>query len=156
MNIGEASQASGVSAKMIRYYESIGLINAPVRTASNYRVYAEPDVHALKFVRRARDLGFTLDETARLLDLWRDRRRRSATVKAIALDHVTELERKVIEMQEMIRTLRHLAHNCHGDERPDCPILDDLTGNCAASNPPAPQHGVRKSRPSLPRRRQII
>jgi MerR family copper efflux transcriptional regulator len=133
MNIGAASQASGVSAKMIRYYESIGILPSPVRTGSNYRVYGDSDVHALRFIRRARDLGFSLEETGRLLDLWRDRRRRSSSVKSIALEHVAALEHKVSEMQAMIRTLRHLSHNCHGDDRPDCPILDDLTGSALAA-----------------------
>jgi Cu(I)-responsive transcriptional regulator len=128
MNIGDASKASGASAKMIRYYESIGLLKKPLRTEANYRVYQDADVHTLRFVRRARNLGFSLEETGRLLDLWRDRSRRSAKVKSIALDHIEDLERKVAEMQAMIRTLRHLTHHCHGGDRPDCPILDDLSG----------------------------
>ena len=128
MNIGAASRTSGISAKMIRYYESIGLLPSPVRTESNYRVYSDNDIHTLRFIRRARDLGFSLEETGRLLDLWRDRGRQSASVKAIAMEHVADLERRVAEMQGMIRTLRHLSHNCHGDHRPDCPLLENLTG----------------------------
>jgi Cu(I)-responsive transcriptional regulator len=133
MNIGTAARTSGISAKMIRYYESIGLLPAPVRTEANYRVYSDNDIHTLRFIRRARDLGFSLEETGRLLDLWRDRGRQSASVKAIAMEHVADLERRVAEMQAMIGTLRHLSRNCHGDDRPDCPILEDLTGSATAA-----------------------
>ena len=128
MNIGEASSASGVSAKMIRYYESIGLIRAPLRTGSNYRVYGEDEVHILRFIKRARTLGFSVDETATLLGLWQDKSRASAEVKEIATSHVAELETKISELQGMVKTLKHLAHCCGGDDRPDCPILDDLAG----------------------------
>lgn len=126
MNIGNASGASGVTAKMIRYYESIGLIAAPSRTESGYRVYDQDDIHTLRFIKRARNLGFTIEETGELLALWRDKSRASADVKKFALKHVRELEAKISELQAMARTLRHLAHSCHGDERPECPILDDL------------------------------
>lgn len=126
MNIGEAAIASGVSAKMIRYYESIALIKAPARAASGYRVYGEDDVHTLRFVKRARSLGFSIEETGGLLALWRDSGRASADVKALAMQHVRDLERKAAELQSMAKTLRHLAAHCHGDSRPDCPILDDL------------------------------
>lgn len=126
MNIGEASARSGVSAKMIRYYESIGLITPPARTAAQYRVYADDDVHTLRFVRRARDLGFSLEETRELLALWRDRSRASADVKALAMAHIRDLEAKAAELQAMADTLRHLAAHCHGDHRPDCPILSDF------------------------------
>jgi Cu(I)-responsive transcriptional regulator len=126
MNIGEASVASGVSAKMIRYYESIRLIEAPVRTEAGYRVYGAMDVHALRFIKRARTLGFSIEEMRGLLALWRDKSRASADVKALALQHVHDLEAKIAELQAMSRTLRHLAGTCHGDDRPDCPILDDL------------------------------
>jgi MerR family copper efflux transcriptional regulator len=126
MNIGEAAAASGVSAKMLRYYESIGLIEAPARSASGYRSYGAADVHTLRFIKRARSLGFSLEETAELLALWRDKGRASAHVKAFALKHVGELETKIAELQSMVRTLKHLASCCHGDARPDCPILDDL------------------------------
>lgn len=127
MNIGQASAQSGVSAKMIRYYESIGLIEAPARTAAQYRVYGEDEVHALRFVRRARALGFSLDQTRALLALWRDRSRSSADVKRLAIAHIGELEARAAELQAMADTLRHLADHCHGDTRPDCPILADLT-----------------------------
>ena len=126
MNIGEAATRSGVSAKMIRYYESIGLITAPARTAAQYRVYAADDVHTLRFVRRSRDLGFSLEETRELLALWRDKSRASADVKNLAMAHVRELEEKAAELKAMADTLRHLATHCHGDHRPDCPILADF------------------------------
>lgn len=126
MNIGQAAAHSGVSAKMIRYYESIGLIEPPARTAAQYRVYAEDDVHTLRFVRRARDLGFSLEETRELIALWRDRSRASADVKKLAMAHVRDLEAKAAELKAMADTLRHLAAHCHGDHRPDCPILADF------------------------------
>ena len=126
MNIGEAATRSGVSAKMIRYYESIGLITAPARTAAQYRVYADDDVHTLRFVRRSRDLGFSLEETRELLALWRDKSRASADVKNLAMAHVRALEEKAAELKAMADTLRHLATHCHGDHRPDCPILADF------------------------------
>lgn len=126
MNIGEAAKASGVNAKLIRHYESIGLIPKARRSVSGYRVYAEADVHILAFVRRARSLGFSMKEIKKLVDLWRNKRRASAEVKKMALNHVHALETKIAELQSMASTLRHLAEHCHGDERPDCPILDDL------------------------------
>ena len=126
MNIGDAATASGVSAKMIRHYESIGLIRAPLRTESNYRVYSPEDVHALRFIKRARTLGFSIEKTAMLLGLWQDRSRASADVKELALAHIADLEEKIFELQEMVSTLKHLAHCCSGDDRPDCPILNDL------------------------------
>lgn len=132
MNIGQAASASGVSAKMIRYYESIGLIRAPLRTDSNYRVYGEDEVHVLRFVKRARTLGFSVDETAALLGLWQDKSRASGEVKAIATSHIAALETKIAELEGMVETLKHLAHCCGGDNRPDCPILDDLAGENAA------------------------
>jgi MerR family transcriptional regulator, copper efflux regulator len=128
MNIGEAAAASGVSAKMLRYYESIGLVPAAKRTGSGYRVYGADDVHRLRFVRRARNLGFSIEETGALLALWQDKARASADVKAVALRHVRDLEAKLAEIEAMRRTLQHLAGHCHGDGRPDCPILDDLAG----------------------------
>lgn len=128
MNIGEAAAASGVSAKMIRHYEETGLVPPARRTEAGYRIYDQRDVETLRFVRRARDLGFPLDRIGALLDLWRDRGRASAEVKALALAHVAELERKAAELEAMARTLRHLSDCCHGDRRPDCPILDDLSG----------------------------
>jgi Cu(I)-responsive transcriptional regulator len=128
MTIGQAAKSSAVSAKMIRHYESIGLLPKAQRTQSGYRLYDESDVHTLRFIQRARSLGFPLETIRTLLALWRNRRRSSAQVKELSLRHVEELERKITEMQGMVRTLKHLAHNCHGDERPDCPILDDLAG----------------------------
>lgn len=128
MNIGQAAKACGISAKMIRYYESIGLIGPATRTESGYRVYGDADLHTLRFVRRARDLGFSVEQMHELLALWRDRNRASADVKRIALDHVSGLERKAAELQQMADTLRHLAQNCHGDGRPTCPIIDELGG----------------------------
>ncbi|HYD98061.1 MAG TPA: Cu(I)-responsive transcriptional regulator [Alphaproteobacteria bacterium] len=125
-NIGEAAAASGVSAKMIRYYESIGLIPSPGRTESNYRRYDDKDIHRLRFIKRARTLGFSLEDTGRLLALWNDRSRASAEVKRVALGHVRELEQKIAELQGMKDTLAQLAACCHGDERPDCPILAEL------------------------------
>ena len=126
MNIGQAAATSAVSAKMIRHYESLGLLPKVPRTQSGYRQYDDATVHTLRFIRRARDLGFSLEEIAALLGLWRNRRRASADVKRIALSHVDDLQRRIDEMQSMQRTLKQLAHSCHGDERPDCPILDDL------------------------------
>jgi MerR family transcriptional regulator, copper efflux regulator len=126
MNIGEAARASGVTAKMIRYYESVGLLNPVRRTSSGYRVYDEQEVHALRFVRQARRLGFLVEDIRKLLALWHDRSRASAEVKAIALQHVAELDRRIAELADMRDTLSHLATHCHGDERPECPILDKL------------------------------
>lgn len=140
MTIGEAAAASGVSAKMLRYYEGIGLVPAADRAGSGYRVYGEADVHVLRFIRRARGLGFSLEETRALLALWQDRSRASADVKALALRHVRALEAKLAEIEAMRRTLRHLAGSYHGDGRPDCPILDDLAGAAA------PKPAARKAR----------
>jgi len=138
MNIGQAAKASGVSAKMIRYYESIGLIPKTVRTESGYRVYSDHDVHTLRFIRRARDLGFSVEQIADLVSLWQDRERASKDVKAIALEHVGVLERKIRELQEMASTLKHLAVNCHGDARPHCPILEELASDGAEPAPAKP------------------
>jgi MerR family copper efflux transcriptional regulator len=128
LNIGEAAGASGVSAKMIRHYEEIGLIPRVARNAAGYRLYRDSDVHLLKFVRRARELGFSMKEIAELLGLWQNRRRASADVKRLALKHIADLEERIEEMQAMKRTLHGLARHCHGDQRPGCPILDDLSG----------------------------
>ena len=128
MNIGDAARASGVSAKMIRYYEGIGLIPRAGRTEAGYRVYSEQDVHSLRFVRRARDLGFSVEQIAELLALWRDRDRASVDVKRLASEHVRVLEERVAQLLQMAETLRHLAEHCHGDERPECPIIDELAG----------------------------
>lgn len=128
MNIGEAARASGVSAKMIRYYEATGLIPAAGRTAAGYRVYSATEVQMLRFIRRARDLGFTVEGIAELLALWRDRARHSADVKRLALSQVADLRRRIRAMEAMVETLEDLANRCHGDHRPDCPILADLEG----------------------------
>ena len=133
VNIGGAAEASGVSAKMIRHYEDIGLIPKVSRTTSGYRVYAETDLHMLRFVRRARNLGFSVKRIGDLLGLWRNRRRESSKVKALALQHIAELDARIVEMTEMRRTLQHLAGKCHGDDRPDCPILEDLAAQPRAA-----------------------
>lgn len=129
MNIGEASQASGVSSKMIRYYEQTGLIPKAARRDSGYRDYDDADVHRLQFIRSARDLGFTVEQIGELLALWSDRGRASADVKALALGHVDALKQKQAEIAAMIATLENLAQRCHGDDRPDCPIIDGLAEN---------------------------
>lgn len=126
MNIGDIAKATGISAKMIRYYEETGLIRPATRALSGYRVYSDNDLQTLRFVRRARDLGFTVKQIDDLLTLWRDRTRASASVKEIALGHVAALEKKMQELKEMSDTLLHLASHCHGDTRPDCPILTTL------------------------------
>ncbi len=141
MTIGEAARASGVSAKMIRYYESIGLLAPAPRSDGNYRHYGPADLHVLRFIRRARDLGFSLADTSRLLALWQDRGRASGEVKALAEGHIAELRRKIEEMSQMMAALQHLAAHCHGDGRPDCPILDDLSGLDNASADARQQHG---------------
>ncbi|KFL31118.1 hypothetical protein JP75_11055 [Devosia riboflavina] len=128
MNIGQAADASGVSAKMIRYYEQIGLIRPPTRTDSNYRVYGSDEVHVLRFIRRSRTLGFSIEETSALLALWQDKTRASGEVRDIASEHISALETKIAELESMVGTLKHLVHCCQGDNRPDCPILDDLAG----------------------------
>ncbi|GAA5232566.1 Cu(I)-responsive transcriptional regulator [Verticiella sediminum] len=137
MNIGQAAQASGVSAKMIRYYEQIGLIPPAARTAAGYRDYAAADIQRLRFVRRARDLGFPVAEIGRLLGLWRDDARHSAHVKRIACDHIAALERKIRDLQDMAAELKALAACCHGDERPECPILAGLEQAGGGSVQPA-------------------
>lgn len=137
LNIGQASAASGMSTKMIRHYESIGVIPPAGRTSSNYRVYSWRDVFTLQFVRRARDLGFSMKQIQVLLELWQNRRRSSSQVKRLAIEHVHELDQRIAEMRAMRRTLQSLIEHCHGDERPDCPILDDLAS-----------HAEGKARPS--------
>lgn len=126
-NIGEAAKASGVSAKMIRHYESIGLIGTAQRTDAGYRRYSEQDVQVLQFIHRSRALGFSLEQIKTLLTLWQDKHRASKDVRAMAREHIADLDRKIAEMQAMRRTLEQLARACHGDDRPDCPILDDLS-----------------------------
>ena len=132
MNIGQAAKASGVSAKMIRHYEEIGLVPAAARTEAGYRQYADADVHTLRFIRHARDLGFSLPEIGELVGLWQNRKRPSRRVKALAEAHIQELEQKAQELLAMKATLQHLVQCCHGDDRPECPILDSL----AAGTPP--------------------
>ncbi|MBL8549399.1 MAG: Cu(I)-responsive transcriptional regulator [Hyphomonadaceae bacterium] len=128
MRIGEAAERSGVSAKMIRHYEGLGLLPRAARRDNNYRDYDERDVAVLQFIRRARDLGFSLDEAGVLLSLWRDRGRSSAKVKRLAEQHIADLDRRIAEMRSMADTLRGLASACRGDQRPECPILADLAG----------------------------
>lgn len=139
MNIGQAAKASGVSAKMIRYYEQTGLIPKAIRSEAGYRNYSPSDVHTLRFIRRARDLGFSVEQIAELLALWRDRRRASSDVKAIALSHVAGLKAKISELEAMTRTLEHLAAHCHGDDRPECPIIEDLADADAADAAAVPE-----------------
>lgn len=126
MNIGQAADRSGVPAKTIRYYESIGLIPEAGRTASGYRAYHRKDVETLRFIQRARSLGFSVRDVGNLLALWRDRSRASAEVKRVATDHIGEIERKIAELEAMRRTLLELTRRCHGDDRPDCPIIEEL------------------------------
>src|SRR5690242_7177683 len=135
MQIGEASRETGVSAKMIRHYESIGLIPAADRRDSNYRDYGADDLHRLGFIRRARDLGFSIEEIRELLRLWSDRRRSRRDVKALTLAHLAELDKKIALLEEMRGTLAHLAHCCDGGDRPDCPIIESLAGES-----PLPHH----------------
>ena len=126
VTIGEAAQRSGVSARMVRHYEGLGLLPEVARTESGYRQYDDADIHTLRFIKRARDLGFSMEEIAELVGLWHNRRRASSSVKRIAEKHLGELEQRIADMQSMRNTLAHLVHCCHGDARPDCPILDDL------------------------------
>lgn len=126
MKIGQAAAAAGISERMIRHYEKVGLISPAARRDSGYRDYDERDIHTLRFIGRARDLGFPLEEIRTLLALWNDRERSSADVKSLALARAAELKRKARELDAMRRTLEQLAESCHGDERPDCPIIDDL------------------------------
>ena len=133
MNIGQAASASGVTAKMIRYYESIGLIAAADRTQAGYRVYSSEDIHALRFIKRARNMGFSMDDARELLALWRDKTRASADVKRLALEHAHEIEAKIEALITMRDAIERLAAACEGDHRPDCPILEDLE-HCGGAN----------------------
>jgi MerR family transcriptional regulator, copper efflux regulator len=128
VNIGAAARLSGVSAKMVRHYESLGLLPAVNRTDAGYRQYTEAEVHTLRFIKRSRELGFSMEEIGELASLWHNRRRASASVRRIAQKHSDDLAQRIEAMQAMQRTLQHLIHCCHGDERPECPILDDLAG----------------------------
>ncbi len=132
MNIGQAAKRSGLSAKMIRYYEAIGLLQAAQRSEAGYRYYQPQDLHTLAFIKRSRDLGFSLEEVGKLLTLWQDRQRASADVKALAREHIEELNRKIDELTSLRDTLQELVQTCHGDHRPDCPILKDLEKGCCA------------------------
>ncbi len=134
MNIGEAAIRSGVSAKMVRHYESLGLLAPVARTQAGYRQYGMAEVHTLRFIRRGRELGFSMAEIGELLELWQNRQRASGDVKRIAQAHVADLDRRIAEMTSMRRSLEALVHCCHGNDRPDCPILDGLAG----TEPPAP------------------
>ncbi len=147
MNIGEAAAASGVSAKMIRYYENIGLLPSVGRSDNGYRVYAPRDVHMLGFIRRARKLGFSMAQIARLVALWQDKGRASAEVKSIAESHIAELRDRIAELQSMVSVLDDLASSCHGNHRPDCPILDDLArgGRIPLPNPEIERHIQKKA-----------
>ena len=128
MNIGQVAKRSGVSAKTIRYYESIGLIPEASRTESGYRTYSDRDVETLRFIHHSRNLGFSVKDVSRLLDLWRNQKRASADVKELALSHIEEVDRKIAELKTIRDTLTHLTRRCHGDNRPDCPILNELAG----------------------------
>ena len=132
MNIGGAAAATGVSAKMIRHYEQVGLIPEPQRTEAGYRQYSAQGVHTLRFIRQARDLGFSIQQIGELVGLWQNRRRPSRQVKALAEAHIKELEQKAQDLLAMKATLEHLVQSCHGDDRPDCPILDTLAAQRAA------------------------
>jgi len=135
MNISQAAAASGVSAKMLRHYETIGLVPRARRTASNYRSYTDTDVHTLRFIRTARDLGFSIDDIRALLALWRDRQRPSREVKRLVERHAGGLRARIAELEAMLTALEHLARHCHGDERPDCPILNGLEAGSASRRP---------------------
>lgn len=152
MNIGQAAEASGVSAKMIRHYEEIGLVPKVRRTDANYRMYGENEVHQFKFIRHARNLGFSMKQISDLLGLWRNTRRSSSQVKALAAAHIAELERKIDEMRIMKGTLERLARHCHGDDRPDCPILEGLAQDDApCCDAPAPATAPRKVQAKIAR-----
>ncbi|RAU44934.1 MULTISPECIES: Cu(I)-responsive transcriptional regulator [unclassified Pseudomonas] len=139
MNIGQAAKSSGLSAKMIRYYESIGLLHPAHRTDSGYRLYSRDDLHTLAFIKRSRDLGFSLEEVGKLLTLWQDRDRASADVKELARQHIDELNQKIAELTGLRDTLQDLVEHCQGDHRPDCPILKDLeSGGCCVPPPKNP------------------
>ena len=142
MNIGEAARQSGVSAKMVRHYESLGLLPQVQRSDSGYRQYSEAEVHTLRFIKRARDLGFSMAEIAELVSLWQNRRRASENVRRIAQKHADDLAQRIAAMQAMQKTLGHLIHCCQGNDRPDCPILDDLAG---AAPGPVPQRNFTKT-----------
>ncbi len=137
LDIGRCARTTGVPAKTIRYYESIGLLAPPRRAQNGYRLYGEPEIETLRFVRRARDLGFSLDEIAKLLALWRDKNRASADVKAMALEHARALDERIEKLKAVRTTILALAERCHGDRRPDCPILADIASGAERKSPRA-------------------
>jgi Cu(I)-responsive transcriptional regulator len=147
MNIGQAAKASGVNQKMIRYYESIGLLEDVARSANGYRTYTPNDIHTLAFIRRARHLGFSIEQIQTLMALWRDKDRSSAEVKAIARGHIAALQAKIEALASMQRTLEHLVSCCAGDDRPDCPIIDDLSAKAEAPAQPRPTRSIGRHRP---------
>lgn len=146
MNIGQAAKESGVSAKMLRYYESIGLLAQAGRTEAGYRVYSDADVRTLRFVRRGRDLGLSLERIKLLIGLWQDNDRASADVKRIATEHAAELRTKIAEMTQMCEALEGMAAACHGDHRPECPILDDIARGGQAEAAPNSAANSQKTR----------
>ncbi|KRG56980.1 MULTISPECIES: Cu(I)-responsive transcriptional regulator [Stenotrophomonas] len=146
MNIGQAAKATGISAKMIRYYEDSGLIGPVARTASGYRVYGPRDIHTLGFIKRSRDMGFSVERIGGLLQLWRDRSRHSADVKRMALEHVAVLQQRIAELQDMVATVQTLADCCAGDERPDCPILSDIATGAPLHSPAGGKRLAKGSR----------
>jgi MerR family copper efflux transcriptional regulator len=150
MNIGEAAKASGVSAKMIRHYESVGLFPEAARTEAGYRQYSDREVSTLRFIRQSRDLGFSIEQIRELLELWQNRRRPSRQVKALAQAHITELEEKLRDLQAMKATLEHLVQCCHGDDRPECPIIETLAQHVPALvlTHPGKTSGLRPGRQS--------
>ncbi len=145
MNIGQAASQSGVNAKMIRHYEAIGLIKPAKRTGSGYRIYNDIDVHTMRFVKQARNLGFSIGQIKALLGLWQNQRRSSRKVKELALSHIQELDERIREMQEIKHTLAHLVHHCHGDDRPDCPILDSLAQAHAGKQTGIPKKNSKRN-----------
>ncbi|MGH8055069.1 MAG: Cu(I)-responsive transcriptional regulator [Stenotrophomonas sp.] len=143
MNIGQAAKATGLSAKMIRYYEDTGLFGPVSRTEAGYRLYAPRDIHTLGFIKRSRDMGFSVERIGELLQLWQDRSRHSGDVKRMALEHVQALQQRIAELQDMVRTVQALAECCAGDDRPDCPILSDIeTGVPLLAEPMSTQFGT--------------
>lgn len=144
LNIGQAAEKAGLTPKMVRHYESLGLLPKVHRTDAGYRVYGESEIHTLRFIKRARDLSFSMAEIAELVKLWQDRRRPSASVKKVAIEHLAELDRKIKEIESMRKTLSHLIHGCQGNDRPDCPILEDLES--FAPEKPARVHAAAKKK----------
>ncbi len=144
MQIGNAADASGISAKMIRYYEQIGLVPSPKRRDSGYRIYEDSDVHRLRFIQRARELGFPVERIRELLQLWNDRKRPSREVKRVALEHIANMEAQIRRMRELVGTLRYFADACEGDGRPHCPILDELARDNTGSRARPHRHRLRR------------